>query len=61
MVDYHLELGNKYSGLVIDLAVETAKAGAKKWPPGYYTGDDFEPHLWVVGSICEALWLAGMR
>lgn len=35
-------------------AVAIACAAAKANPPSYYTGEDFEPHAWVVDAIMTA-------
>lgn len=57
MIDYHKELGSRYTHFCIDQAVRAAKASAKQHQPSYYTGDDFEPHLWVVEAIAFAFRL----
>lgn len=36
-------------------AIEIAKRAAKAFPPSYYTGEDFEPHEWVVVAVADAL------
>src|SRR6185312_16906371 len=35
-------------------AREIARDAAKANPPSYYTGDDFEPHPWVIAAIMKA-------
>lgn len=34
-----------------EIARDVAKLSAKANPPGYYTGDSFEPHGWVVDAV----------
>lgn len=61
MIDYYKELGHKYSSFTITHAVKAAKESAEMHKPSYYTGEDFEPHLWVVEAIAWALYIGGVR
>jgi hypothetical protein len=61
MTDFYKELGSKYTEFTITHAIAAAKESAAKHKPQYYTGDDFEPHLWVVEAICWALKIGGIE
>lgn len=61
MIDYYKELGHRYTSFTIQHAVAAAKESARKHQPSYWTGHDFEPHLWVVEAICWAFEVGGVR
>lgn len=60
-IELHKALGGKYTEFTITHAIAAAREAAAKHKPKYYTGKDFEPHLWVVEAICWALDAGGLR
>jgi hypothetical protein len=55
----YIALAGKYGPATVDAAVKVAKEQAANYHESYITGNNFEPHTWVVAAICEGFKVGG--
>lgn len=53
---YKERLSNHYRKKTIRIALDILENSAEAYPESYSEGvENFQPHLWVVAGVCEAL------